>query len=176
MTSYNGEKRLASATIYEFYQCEDKKWKQVSDVFGIRLMPLIQEIKSLMNLFCLICNQVNAIDPDIHRNPSNDIEYSLSQDDAVINSLFSINRNTGEIFIRGELDRDKPDGRDVYRFTVLAVDEPAADSHLTGYATVQVFPIDINDNSPQFDSSSLIGSVKEMSATGIKNSYIKMNT
>jgi hypothetical protein len=90
----------------------------------------------------------------------------LSQDDAVINSLFSINKDTGAISINGELDRDKPNGREVYQFTVLAIDEPAADSHLTGYATVQVFPLDINDNRPQFDPNSLIGVVNEMSAPG----------
>eukprot|EP00105_Crassostrea_gigas_P039530 XP_019923678.1 PREDICTED: neural-cadherin-like [Crassostrea gigas] len=110
---------------------------------------------------------VNATDPDIHRNPTNEIEYSLSQDDAVINSLFSINRNTGAISINGKLDRDQPDGRDVYQFTVLAVDEPAAASHLTGYATVQVFPLDVNDNQPKYDSNSLIGSVREMSGVDV---------
>lgn len=110
---------------------------------------------------------MHATDPDIHRNPTNEIEYSLSQDDAVINSLFSIDRNTGAISINGKLDRDQPDGRDVYQFTVLAVDEPAAESHLTGYATVQVFPLDVNDNQPKFDSNSLIGSVREMSGVGM---------
>ncbi|XP_048742923.2 neural-cadherin-like isoform X4 [Ostrea edulis] len=110
---------------------------------------------------------VRATDPDIHRNPRNEIEYSLSQDDAVINSLFTINKNTGAISINGELDRDKPNGREVYQFTVLAIDEPTADSHLTGYATVQVFPLDINDNSPQFDPNSLIGVVNEMSAPDV---------
>lgn len=110
---------------------------------------------------------MHATDPDIHRNPSNEIEYSLSKDDDVINSLFSIDRNSGAISINGKLDRDRPDGRDVYQFTVLAVDEPAAESHLTGYATVQVFPLDVNDNKPKFDSNSLIGSVREMSGVGM---------
>ncbi|XP_061183428.1 neural-cadherin-like [Saccostrea echinata] len=106
---------------------------------------------------------VHATDLDVNRNPQNLIEYSLSQDDAVINSLFSIDKNSGVITINGELDRDKPDGRAVYQFTVLAIDEPAAESHLTGYATVRVFPLDINDNRPKFDANSLIGSVNEMS-------------
>ena len=107
--------------------------------------------------------KVSASDPDKDRDRG--IEYMLSQGDDTITNLFSINSATGELTLTGKLDRDRPSGREIYQFNILAVDEPGSDTRLTGYATVQIFPIDINDNSPIFDANTLTGTVPEMTET-----------
>lgn len=73
---------------------------------------------------------------------------------------FSINQQTGEIFVERPLDRDAPHGRPVWRFTVYAEDE-GGHNGLVGYADVIVNLRDINDNSPFFPNNVYIGNVSE---------------
>jgi len=73
---------------------------------------------------------------------------------------FSINSNTGEIFVERPLDRDAPHGRPVWRFTVYAEDE-GGHNGLVGYADVVVNLKDINDNNPFFPNNVYIGNVSE---------------
>ena len=77
-----------------------------------------------------------------------------------------INEYTGEIYLTRKLDRDKPWGRPVWNFNVLAHDEIGSGQSLTGYAEVRVMPRDINDNAPVFDRSRLKGSIPENSDGG----------
>jgi hypothetical protein len=51
------------------------------------------------------------------------------------------------------LDRDEPNGRPQWRFTVFAQDEGG--NGLVGYADVQVNLKDINDNAPLFPQGNL---------------------
>lgn len=74
--------------------------------------------------------------------------------------FFSINNVTGEIFVERPLDRDAPNGRPVWRFTVYAEDEGGKNG-LTGYADVIVNLRDINDNAPFFPNTVYIGNVSE---------------
>lgn len=74
--------------------------------------------------------------------------------------FFSINSNTGEIFVEKPLDRDAPNGRPVWRFTVYAEDE-GGHNGLVGYADVIVNLKDINDNAPFFENNVYIGNVSE---------------
>jgi hypothetical protein len=66
------------------------------------------------------------------------MEYRISDEDAVIKSLFSIDSTTGVLNLIGKLDRDRPNGREIYQFNIEAVDEPHSAKGLTGYATVQI--------------------------------------
>ena len=106
---------------------------------------------------------MRAEDPDIDRQSN--IRYGLTGQFSV-NGYFKINEITGDIYVTKKLDRDKPYGRNIWNFNVLAHDEPGSGQSLTGYAVVQVFPQDINDNAPVFDTNRLVGSVPEHSRAG----------
>ena len=111
-----------------------------------------------------ISSQVHAYDPDSDRQSR--MRYALTGQFAQ-NNTFSINPNTGEIYVNQPLDRDKPWGRQVWSFNVLAYDEPGSGYSLTGYAVVRVMPGDINDNAPVFDANRLEGRVPEHSRAGV---------
>jgi len=109
--------------------------------------------------------QVSATDKDVSRQ--SDFRFSISgegtdRDDPT----FTIESNTGRIFLHKPLDRDLPAGRDVYQFNVLAEDEPNSPNALTGFSYVKVKLHDINDNAPIFKESDLQGSVPEHSSAG----------
>ncbi|XP_043276745.1 neural-cadherin isoform X3 [Venturia canescens] len=81
------------------------------------------------------------------------------------NSKFDINRTTGEIYVLKPLDRDQPNGRPQWRFTVFAQDEGG--EGLVGYADVQVNLKDINDNAPIFPQIIYYGNVTENGTAGM---------
>ncbi|PSN41764.1 Neural-cadherin [Blattella germanica] len=63
------------------------------------------------------------------------------------------------------LDRDQPNGRPQWRFTVFAQDEGG--EGLVGYADVQVNLKDINDNAPIFPQGIYFGNVTENGTAGM---------
>lgn len=63
------------------------------------------------------------------------------------------------------LDRDQPNGRPQWRFTVFAQDEGG--EGLVGYADVQVNLKDINDNAPVFPQGVYWGNVTENGTAGM---------
>ena len=62
------------------------------------------------------------------------------------------------------LDRDQPNGRSQWRFTVFAQDEGG--DGLVGYVDVQVNLKDINDNAPLFLHRVYCGNVTENGTAG----------
>lgn len=106
---------------------------------------------------------MKADDPDSSRDSN--IQYSLNGQFHK-DGTFKIDPYTGHIYLTRPLDRDKPYGRPVWNFNVLAHDEPGKDSSLTGYAEVRVMPRDINDNAPVFSENFLVGRVPEHSRRG----------
>lgn len=68
------------------------------------------------------------------------------------------------IFDLQPLDRDQPNGRPQWRFTVFAQDEGG--EGLVGYADVQVNLKDINDNAPVFPQGVYFGNVTENGTAG----------
>nr|CAD7400327.1 unnamed protein product [Timema poppensis] len=110
--------------------------------------------------------QVTANDADKDRPL--DIVYFLTgqgiDSDNPENSKFDINRTSGEIFVLKPLDRDLPNGRPQWRFTVFAQDEGG--QGLVGYADVQVNLKDINDNAPVFPHGTYFGNVTENGTAG----------
>ncbi|CAH2066840.1 unnamed protein product, partial [Iphiclides podalirius] len=111
--------------------------------------------------------QVTATDGDKDRQQN--IVYFLTGQgidaDNPANSKFDINRTTGEIFVLRPLDRDQPNGRPQWRFTVFAQDEGG--EGLVGYADVQVNLKDINDNAPIFPQGVYFGNVTENGTAGM---------
>ncbi|RZF42239.1 hypothetical protein LSTR_LSTR004388, partial [Laodelphax striatellus] len=111
--------------------------------------------------------QVLATDGDKDR-PQNIVYFLTGQGidpDNPANSKFDINRTTGEIFVLKPLDRDQPNGRPQWRFTVFAQDEGG--EGLVGYADVQVNLKDINDNAPIFPQGVYFGNVTENGTAGM---------
>ncbi|KAK7483025.1 hypothetical protein BaRGS_00025688, partial [Batillaria attramentaria] len=109
---------------------------------------------------------MNATDADTSRD--NRIQYFLEGYGSGIDGnpeLFRINQYTGDLFLVSKLDRDLPRGRATYVVTVAAQDEPG-NNPLTGYASVNVNPLDINDNDPYFVTDPLVGTVMEGSPRG----------
>ncbi|XP_058799205.1 neural-cadherin isoform X1 [Phymastichus coffea] len=111
--------------------------------------------------------QVTATDGDKDRPQS--IVYFLTgqgiDPDNPANSKFDINRTSGEIYVLKPLDRDQPNGRPQWRFTVFAQDEGG--EGLVGYADVQVNLKDINDNAPVFPAGVYYGNVTENGTAGM---------
>ncbi|XP_025153789.1 neural-cadherin isoform X3 [Harpegnathos saltator] len=110
---------------------------------------------------------VTATDGDKDR-PQNIVYFLTGQGidaDNPTNSKFDINRTTGEIFVLKPLDRDQPNGRPQWRFTVFAQDEGG--EGLVGYADVQVNLKDINDNAPIFPQGVYFGNVTENGTAGM---------
>ena len=67
---------------------------------------------------------------------------------------------TGELYLLKPLDRDLPNGHALYQFSLEARDEVLSPNF--GYTTIQIKPIDINDNGP-IEVGSLVGYVAENS-------------
>nr|CAH7741799.1 unnamed protein product [Callosobruchus chinensis] len=109
--------------------------------------------------------RINYGDKD---RPQNIVYFLTGQGidpDNPANSKFDINRTTGEIFVLKPLDRDQPNGRPQWRFTVFAQDEGG--EGLVGYADVQVNLKDINDNAPIFPQGVYFGNVTENGTAGM---------
>ena len=119
-----------------------------------------------VHLFSLcIILQVYATDKDLSRQ--NRFRYHLSGDGTGYpNPIFTVEPDTGKIYLRQKLDRDLPEGREVFQFNVIVEDEPDTNQALSGYAYVKVRPMDINDNAPVFREEDLHGSVPEHSNAG----------
>lgn len=79
-----------------------------------------------------------------------------------VGQYFRVDRYTGLVELIQPVDRDPPNGVPVWKFIVQAIDNNG--TGLVGYADVQVFLKDINDNSPIFPS--------EMYATVLENNEI----
>lgn len=71
------------------------------------------------------------------------------------------------------LDRDQPNGRPQWRFTVFAQDEGG--EGLVGYADVQVNLKDINDNAPIFPQGVYFGNVTENGTAGLWGTAVGAN-
>ncbi|XP_049940792.1 putative neural-cadherin 2 [Schistocerca serialis cubense] len=109
---------------------------------------------------------VKAVDGDTGR--PQDVVYSISGPGVVVagtdEGFFSVDANTGDVFVHKPLDRDPPDGRPLWRFTAFAQDEGGAG--LVGYADVQVSLADVNDNAPAFPHQLYHGQVIENAPAG----------
>lgn len=80
-------------------------------------------------------------------------------------SKFAINAFTGELFLILPLDRDPPNGQEIYQLVINAEDENSI--KLNGSVLVLVRVRDINDNVPYFEKNEYIAHVPENSGAGV---------
>ncbi|BFY98686.1 hypothetical protein BsWGS_01726 [Bradybaena similaris] len=103
--------------------------------------------------------QVNATDADVAR--PNAIRYSLfNPAQSNVYQFFTVDAKSGNVSLIGPLDRDIPPY--FYTITVKAEDEIV--NPLSNFADVLVYPLDINDNDPEFNPQYLQNAVREHTA------------
>ncbi|XP_061899370.1 protocadherin gamma-C5-like [Entelurus aequoreus] len=109
------------------------------------------------NTFAL---KITANDAD--EGPNGEVEYFFGTrtPDSVL-SVFELNSETGEIFLKGELDYEKSTS---YKIEVIAKDKglPVMESH----CRVQIDVIDVNDNAPEIILTSEPQPVREDAPRG----------
>uniref|UniRef100_A0A8C7Y9S7 Cadherin domain-containing protein n=1 Tax=Oryzias sinensis TaxID=183150 RepID=A0A8C7Y9S7_9TELE len=102
--------------------------------------------------------KVQATDPD--EGPNGDVEYAFGDDMTSI-ALFAIDRNTGEIRVKGHIDYETAD---VYKLDVQASDK--GQPPMTTDCRVIIKVQDVNDNEPEILVTSLSSMVPEDSKHG----------
>ena len=76
-------------------------------------------------------------------------------------SFFTINGQTGNIYVNSRVDREQ---YPQHELVVVGIDEGSPS--LTGSTIVSITITDINDNPPEFTQSQFYGTVTENAATG----------
>ncbi|XP_022527800.2 protocadherin alpha-7 [Astyanax mexicanus] len=107
--------------------------------------------------------KVNAIDLDEGLN--GEVLYSLGNN----YGMFDLNNVTGEIWVKGEIDYEK---NDVYRLDVLASDKGTPPMTVDCRVIVKI--LDVNDNNPEIEVTSLSNLVPENSKPGTVISLISI--
>ncbi|XP_033989916.1 protocadherin alpha-8-like [Trematomus bernacchii] len=112
--------------------------------------------------------KMNATDPDEGTN--SDIEYGLGKTlKRKIYDMFELDKLTGDITVRGNVDYEE---NDVYKLDVEASDKGTPP--LTGECRVVIKIIDVNDNTPEIEVTSLADTVSEDSKPGTIISLISV--
>ncbi|XP_029020996.1 protocadherin alpha-6-like isoform X13 [Betta splendens] len=111
---------------------------------------------------------INATDPDEGTN--GEIEYSLGKTlKKKVYDLFELDKRTGEIRVKGEIDFEE---NDIYKLDVEASDKGTPP--LTGECRLIIKVIDVNDNPPEIEVTSLSNTVPEDSKPGTVISLISV--
>ncbi|XP_071264906.1 protocadherin alpha-8-like [Salvelinus alpinus] len=112
--------------------------------------------------------RVNATDPDEGSN--SEVEFSLGKTlRRKVYDIFELDRLTGDIRVKGEVDFEDTE---VYKLDVQASDK--GQPPLTVECRVIIKIIDINDNEPDIDVTSLSNTVSEESKPGTVISLISV--
>ncbi|XP_062416670.1 protocadherin alpha-3-like [Pungitius pungitius] len=113
--------------------------------------------------------QVNATDMDIGAN--GEIVYSFGHEvDSKVMNVFSIDSNTGEIKVTGQIDFEQSKS---YEIDIQASDKGQVP--LTADKSVMITIIDINDNEPVIELTSFSSSIKEDSNLGTTVALISVS-
>ncbi|XP_068613949.1 protocadherin alpha-8-like [Brachionichthys hirsutus] len=113
--------------------------------------------------------QVNATDMD--QGANGEIIYSFGKEvDSKIMHLFSIDANTGEINVAGQIDFEESKS---YEIDIQASDKGSAP--LTTDKSVMINIIDVNDNVPEIEVTSFSSTVNEDSKIGTTVALISVN-
>ncbi|XP_071060597.1 protocadherin alpha-3-like [Pseudochaenichthys georgianus] len=112
--------------------------------------------------------RLNATDPDEGIN--GEIEYSLGKTlKKKVHDIFELDKLTGAIKVKGEVNYEE---NDVYKLDVEASDRGAPP--LTGECRVVIKIIDVNDNPPEIEVTSLSDTVSENLKPGSMISLIRV--
>jgi len=96
------------------------------------------------------------------RDPESSISYSLTNDSAENESLFSVDPNSGNVTVLESLDREE---RDSYTVTILA-STVVNGSELSDSTEVVVRVLDDNDNPPRFENDTFTFAIPETTPNG----------
>ncbi|XP_051275372.1 protocadherin gamma-A11-like isoform X1 [Dicentrarchus labrax] len=107
---------------------------------------------------------------DVDEGPNGEIEYYFGGElDRKIYDVFSLDKDTGEIRVKGEIDFEKVD---VFKLDVHATDK--GQPPMTTDCRVIIKVLDKNDNKPQIEVTSLLNMVAEDSKPGTVVSLISI--
>ncbi|XP_062250265.1 protocadherin alpha-8-like [Platichthys flesus] len=113
--------------------------------------------------------QVNATDKD--QGPSGEVVYSFTNSiNQKLLKLFDINPSTGEIIVKGLIDYEH---KDIYDIEIQASDKGIAP--LATEKSVIIKIVDVNDNTPEIEVTSLSNSIPEDSRPGTTVALISVN-
>uniref|UniRef100_A0AAQ4NVR7 Protocadherin 2 alpha a 15 n=1 Tax=Gasterosteus aculeatus aculeatus TaxID=481459 RepID=A0AAQ4NVR7_GASAC len=113
--------------------------------------------------------RVNATDLDMGAN--SEIVYSFGHEvDSKVMDVFSIDSNTGEIKVTGQIDFEQSKS---YEIDIQASDKGQVP--LTADKSVMITIIDINDNAPVIELTSFSSSIKEDSKLGTTVALISVS-
>ncbi|XP_051275375.1 protocadherin alpha-3-like [Dicentrarchus labrax] len=113
--------------------------------------------------------QVNATDLDMGAN--GEIIYSFGNEvDSKLMDVFSIDANTGEIKVTGQIDFEESKS---YEIDIQASDKGPVP--LTTDKSVMITVIDVNDNAPEIEVTSFSSSIKEDSKIGTTVALISVS-
>ncbi|XP_053383201.1 protocadherin Fat 4-like [Mercenaria mercenaria] len=90
----------------------------------------------------VIIPEINVTDKDMGTNGTEGIVYRLNESEP-----FCMNETRPTIFVCGDLDREK---KDLYHLEVIALDSNGNNGSLDTSATVTIYILDVNDETPQF--------------------------
>ncbi|XP_049441914.1 protocadherin alpha-8-like isoform X25 [Epinephelus fuscoguttatus] len=113
--------------------------------------------------------QVNATDLD--QGANSEIIYSFGNEvDSKLMDVFSIDANTGEIKVIGQIDYEESKS---YEIDIQASDKGPVP--LTTDKSVMISVIDVNDNAPEIDVTSFSSSIREDSKIGATVALISVS-
>ena len=112
---------------------------------------------------------VFANDSDADANA--EILYFLHEPSELINATFRINQTTGEIYLLQTLDRESDDH---YQIGLLARDKGVVNT-LNGFGTLDIYVLDINDNTPVFDPITYIVTQPIPETTPVNTSIVNVH-
>ncbi|KAM4586816.1 protocadherin alpha-8-like isoform 7-T7 [Fundulus diaphanus] len=113
--------------------------------------------------------QINATDLDEGQNGEIVFSFGNSVNSNIFN-IFDINESTGQITVKGLVDYEQ---KDKYEIEIQASDKGLAP--LTAEKNVIIKIIDVNDNAPEIEITSLSSSVPEDSRPGTTVALISVN-
>ncbi|XP_065126991.1 protocadherin alpha-2-like [Paramisgurnus dabryanus] len=112
---------------------------------------------------------INATDLDDGMN--SEIEYSLGENvDGQVHDFFMLNKVTGELEVRGKIDYEETD---VFKLNVQASDK--GQPPLIAEAELSIKVIDVNDNSPEIEITSLSSVISENAIPGTAVALISVS-
>nr|XP_055033336.1 protocadherin alpha-3-like [Misgurnus anguillicaudatus] len=112
--------------------------------------------------------QVNATDMD--EGPNSDIEYSFATLHGKAHEVFELDQITGEIRVKGEVDFEDAE---VYKLDIRASDK--GHPPMSANCRVVIKIIDLNDNKPEIEITSLSKNIPEDSKPGTVISLISVS-
>ncbi|KAM3925511.1 protocadherin alpha-13-like isoform 8-T8 [Leptodactylus fuscus] len=164
LTAYDGGKPRLSGITNVVITVED-----VNDNAPTFYQPFYQcSVTENANIGSLVI-RLNATDLDQGRNGEVVYEFGKQVTEDITN-IFTLNKHTGEIRVKGEVDFEAVS---IYEIQVDAIDN--GDQPMVGHCKVLVTVVDVNDNPPEITITSLSVPVPENSPPGTTVAIISVH-